>query len=167
MVIELKSNISNFLKEAYKHNKIKDLSEAFSEYSPELEWHMGRLENVINDSGANYAVHYEIGDIVFVNEYTYSNGEFGSNHLFVIIDQDNIAVPIEYFGMLISSNLSKLKFSSNVLLKKDDINHLNKDSLVKTDFLYRILDENILFKIGKVDMSRVEEYKKSFMDMLN
>ena len=163
----MKNNISSFLKEAYKHDKIKDLSEAFSEYLPELEWHMGRIENVVGEREVSYNIHYEIGDIVFVSEYFYSNRDIGNNHLFVIIDQDNVAVPIEYFGMLISSNLEKLKFSSNVLLKKDDINHLNKNSLVKTDMLYRILDDNILFKIGKVDMSRVEEYKKSFIDMLN
>ena len=91
---------------------------------------------------------YKIGDIVFVNEYFYITGDRGKNHLFVIIDQDNLAVPIENFGMLISSDLNKLKYNSNVLLKRDENNNLNKDSIVKTDIVYRILNENILFKIG-------------------
>lgn len=45
--------------------------------------------------------------------------EKGTNHIFVIIEKDNYAVPIEYFTMLISSHLDKLKFSTNKLLLKD------------------------------------------------
>lgn len=29
---------------------------------------------------------YDIGDIVFVNEYNYNENKIGDNHLFVIID---------------------------------------------------------------------------------
>ncbi len=92
--------------------------------------------------------------------------KIGKDHLFVIIDQDNTAVPIENFGMLISSNLEKLKFNSNKLLKKDNINNLHKDSIVKTDVIYKILNEQILFRIGKVDNEKIEEYKKSFYNNL-
>ena len=92
--------------------------------------------------------------------------KIGKDHLFVIIDQDNTAVPIENFGMLISSNLEKLKFNSNKLLKKDNINNLHKDSIVKTDVIYKISNEQILFKIGKVDNEKIEEYKKSFYNNL-
>ena len=45
---------------------------------------------------------YEIGDIVFVSKYEYDGGKEGQNHLFVIIDDDNQLVPIEYFGMIVS-----------------------------------------------------------------
>ena len=92
--------------------------------------------------------------------------KIGKDHLFVIIDQDNTAVPIENFGMLISSNLEKLKFNSNKLLKKDNINNLHKDSIVKTDVIYKISNEQILFKIGKVDNEKIEEYKKNFYNNL-
>ena len=68
--------------------------------------------------------------------------------------------------MLISSNLNKLKFKSNKLLEKDDINKLYKDSLVKTDVVYKILNEQIVFKIGIVNYEKIEEYKKSFYDSL-
>lgn len=64
--------------------------------------------------------------------------------------------------MLISSNLDKLKFNSNVLLEKDENNNLHKDSIVKTDVVYKILNEQIIFKIGKVDKEKIEEYKQSF-----
>ena len=102
--------------------------------------------------------------IVFVKEYYYSNGVKGKNHFFVIIDQNNIAVPIENFGMLISSKLTKLKYPANKLLEKNNKNNLNMDSIVKTDVIYKILNNQILFKIGKVDTTKIEEYKNSFIE---
>ena len=162
----MKEEISDFLKTAYKYGKVKDIKEAFDEYPVEEEWHKGKIENILKEEEESYNINYEIGDIVFVKEYTYSDGKIGSNHLFVIIDQDNTAVPIENFGMLISSNLEKLKFNSNKLLKKDNINNLHKNSIVKTDVVYKILNEQILFKIGKVDNEKIEEYKKNFYNNL-
>ena len=78
----------------------------------------------------------------------------------------NTAVPIENFGMLISSNLEKLKFKANSLLEKDNANNLHKNSIVKTDVVYKILNEQILFKIGKVDNEKIEQYKLSFYGTL-
>ena len=152
----MKEELSDFLKIAYKYNRVKDLREAFEEYPVEEEWHKGKIENILKeDSGdynisyniGDYNISYNIGDIVFVKEYSYSDGKKGTNHFFVIIDKDNTAVPIENFGMLISSNLDKLKFKVNKLLEKDDINNLKKDSIVKTDVVYKILNEQIIFKI--------------------
>lgn len=162
----MKEDVSDFLKIAYKYNKVKDLQEAFKEYPVEEEWHKGKIENVIKEDYEIYNIDYEIGDIVFVREYIYSDGKIGNNHFFVIIDQDNTAVPIENFGMLISSNLNKLKFSTNKLLEKDKINNLHKDSIVKTDVVYKILNEQIIFKIGKVDNEKIEEYKSSFYEKI-
>lgn len=68
--------------------------------------------------------------------------------------------------MLVSSNLNKLKFKSNKLLEKDAINNLHKDSLLKTDIIYKISNEQIIFKIGIVSYEKIEEYKKSFYDNL-
>ena len=162
----MKEELSDFLKIAYKYNRVKELNEAFKEYPVEEEWHKGKIENVLKEDNENYNISYEIGDIVFVKEYTYSDGKIGNNHFFVIIDKNNTAVPIENFGMLISSNLDKLKFKSNKLLEKDGFNNLNKDSIVKTDMIYKILNEQIIFKIGTVDNEKIEEYKKSFYDSL-
>ena len=162
----MKENLSEFLKFAYEHDSVRDLEEAFKEFPVEEEWHKGKIENVLKEDSAIYSI-YEIGDIVYVKEYMYSNGEIGNNHLFVIIDQDNTAVPIESFGMLISSNLRKMKFSENKLLKKDIKNNLNKDSIVKTDVVYKILNQQILFKIGKVDEDKIEEYKISYYNNIN
>ncbi len=161
----MEEKMSEFLKIAYKYGRVKDLEEAFEEFPVEEEWHKGKVENVLNEDSEIYSI-YEIGDIVFVKEYTYSNGKIGNNHFFVIIDQNNTAVPIENFGMLISSNLEKLKFKANILLEKDNVNNLHKDSIVKTDVIYKILNEQILFKIGKVDSEKIEEYKQSFYDTL-
>ena len=161
----MKEEVSEFLKIAYKYGRVKNLEEAFEEFPVEEEWHKGKVENVLNENSDIYSI-YEIGDILFVKEYTYSNGKSGNNHFFVIIDQNNTAVPIENFGMLISSNLEKLKFSSNISLQEDSKNNLYKDSIVKTDVVYKILNEQILFKIGKVDNEKIEEFKKSFYSTL-
>ncbi len=157
--------LSEFLKIAYKYDKVKTVKEAFEEYPVEEEWHKGKIENVVCEDDEKYN-NYNIGDIVFVTKYLYSNGTQGENHLFVIIDQNNMAVPIENFGMLISSKTYKEKYYSNKLLKRDRENGLHKDSIVKTDAIYKILDEQILFKIGKVDINKVEEYKKAFLEVL-
>ena len=45
----------------------------------------------------------------------------------------------------------------------DNKNKLKVDSIVKTDVIYKILDKQILFKIGEVDIEKVREYKKSFL----
>ncbi len=156
-----KKGLSDFIKFAYKNGDVKDVKEAFEKYPVEDEWHKGKIENVINEPKEIYTI-YSIGDIVFVKNYQYENGSIGTSHLFVIIDQDNVAVPIENFGMIISSNLEKLKYETNKFLKKDEINGLNKDSIVKIDEIYKIKNEQILFKIGKVDKIKVEEYKKMY-----
>lgn len=162
----MQEELSDFLKTAYKYNKVKDLNEAFEEYPVEDEWHKGKIENIVREDGERYNIGYDIGDIVFVKEYTYYDGRIGNNHFFVIIDKNNTAVPIENFGMLISSNLEKLKYSSNKLLKKDETNKLHKDSIVKTDVVYKILNEQIIFRIGKVDNEKIEEYKQRFYSNL-
>lgn len=160
--------IKDFLELAKKTGKIKDVKKAFIEYPVENEWHKGKIENVLelSDNNEEYLI-YKIGDIVFVNDYRYDNGAKGKNHLFVIIEQNNLAVPIENFGMLISSNIEKLKYKSNKFINKDNKNGLHKDSIVKTDVIYKISNEQILFKIGEVDIDKVEEYKKSFYEELN
>lgn len=156
--------VSEFIKLAYSKGKVQDIEEAFEEYPVENEWHQGKIENVICEGTEQYNI-YSIGDIVFVKRYRYQDGKNGNNHLFVIIDQDNLAVPIENFGMLISSQIDKLKYIQNKLLEKDDANGLKVDSIVKTDVIYKITNDNILFKIGKVDIDKIEEYKKSYMEL--
>lgn len=162
----MQEELSDFLKIAYKHNRVKDLKEAFEEFPVEEEWHKGKIENVLKEDNETYNIDYEIGDIVFVKEYKYSDGKIGNNHFFVIIDKNNTAVPIENFGMIISSNLNKLKFKTNKFLERDEMNNLHKDSLVKTDVVYKILNEQIDFKIGIVSYEKIEEYKKSFYESL-
>ena len=156
--------LSEFMKFAYKCNKVRDITEAFEEYPAQEEWHKGKIENIIKEETVEYTI-YEIGDIVFVRNYTYQDGRKGENHLFVIIDQNNIAVPIENFGMLISSKIDKIKYKGNLLLEKSKENGLNMDSIVKTDIVYKILNDQIMFKIGSVDKDKVEEYKASFYEI--
>ncbi len=156
-----KEGKSEFWKWAEKNGLIKDVSEAFEEYPAQEEWHKGKVENVLREDVAQYGA-YEIGDIIFVEKFNYSNGHRGEKHFFVIVDQDNTAIPIENFGMIISSKIEKLKYKENYLLKRDGKNNLDKDSIVKTDVIYRILHNQILFKLGNVDIKKVEEYKQAY-----
>ncbi len=159
----MENNMSEFLKMAYKRGKVKELQEAFEEYPVENEWHKGEEDFFISEDTETYN-RYSIGDIVFVKNFMYENGQQGQNHLFVIVDENNLVVPIDYFGMLISSQLDKLKYGSNKPINKSEENGLNKDSLVKTDVIYKLNVNQILFKIGSIDEENVEKYKNSLLE---
>lgn len=150
----------DLLEKLKKQGKIKELNEAFKEFPTEEEWHKGDINSFIKEEKEKYG-EYNVGDILFVEKYTYKNGNEGSRHLFVIIEKDNYAVPIEYFSMLISSHLEKLKFNKNKLLLKDELNNLKRNSIVKTDAIYKITNENIVFKVGEVTKETVQEYLKN------
>lgn len=162
-------NNEEFVKRIKKIGKIKDIREAFIEYPAEEEEHKGRIESYLEvaERGEEYSYtsRYNVGDIVYVNEYLYKNGEKGKNHLFVIIGKDNFAVPIEYFGMLISSKTYKLKYKTNEFLKRNSVNNLNKDSIIKLDEIYLIKESAINFKIGRVDEEKIEEYKRRYLQI--
>lgn len=104
---------------------------------------------------------YDIGDIVYVSEYDYDNGEKGSNHLFVIIDNETY-VTAEYFGLIVSSNTKKAKYRFNEKLKKNKTNSLNVDSIVKCDQLYNIKEKYIQFRIGHVDVDDFMRFLNSY-----
>ena len=99
---------------------------------------------------------YNMGDIVFVGEYNYSNESLGENHLFVIIDDDNKVVPLDYFGLIVSSHIEKSKkknkYIYNEPLLKSDVNNLLLDSIVKCDDLFTLPSKNIKYKIGTVEI---------------
>ena len=162
-------NNDEFVKRIKEIGKIKDVRDAFIEYPVEEEEHKGKIESYIavaeETEKYSYKSGYSVGDIVYVKEYFYKNGEKGTNHLFVIIGKENFAVPIEYFGMLISSKTYKIKYSTNEFLAKDNINKLNTDSIVKLDEVYRIKEETISFRIGKVDKDKIDEYKERYLEI--
>lgn len=157
--------MDDFIKKAKEQGRVKNIEEAFKEYPVEEEIHQGNLEYYVAEKIIKYG-RYQIGDIIFVNKYKYENGNIGKDHLFVVIGENNRSVPLEYFGLLLSSNLKKLKYRSNVLLKKDNKNNLIKDSLVKCDVIYVIGDDNIVGKIGKVDLDLIEKYKQIYNSFL-
>lgn len=111
---------------------------------------------------------YNLGDIVFVNEYNYVNNDIGKNHLFVIIDDDNKVVPLEYFGFIVSSHTEKskekTKYIYNEPLPKSKTNNLISVSIVKCDNLFTLPSKNIQYKIGTVDVDDflrfITTYKK-------
>lgn len=153
--------MSDFIKKAKDLGKIKCLDNAFEKYSSEQENNIEYYIDFLMEQNQKYKYEeeYKIGDIVYVNQYLYTTGKKGYDHLFVIIDKEEEAVPIELFGMLISSQVQKIRYQQNILLKKDDKNNLKKNSIVKTDEVYQLNKENILFKIGNIDERLVDEYK--------
>lgn len=148
--------MGEYFERAKKEGWIRPLEEAFIKYPPEEEPHRGE-RFYVQEAVIKYNS-YEIGDVVYVKHYHYKNGNPGMNHLFVIIDK-NIAVNIEYLAMILSSKIEKEKYKSNVLLKADKNNGLNKDSIVKTDQSYILRSENIVGKIGEVSFKEIELYK--------
>ena len=158
-------NDDEFLKEIKKYGDIRPVSEAIEKFPVEEEEHKGKLDSYVAEDSVKYNKYYEIGDIVFVNNYKYENGEKGKNHLFVIISKENLAVKLDYFGMILSSKIEKAKYKENKLLLKDDINHLKVDSIVKTDIIYMISEEEITFKIGKVDSDKIKEYREAYLEI--
>lgn len=118
----------------------------------------------LNEENSSYNFKYNVGDIVFVKKYNYSNGIKGSNHLFLIIE-DNYIVSMDYFCLLISSQLDKLKYDTNLFLAKDCKNNLKKDSILKLDNIYRIENNDILFKVGEVTQEKLNVYRDIFIKM--
>ena len=153
--------MKNFIKIALKNGDVKKYSEVLDS-DPNLLESEKRLF-YIGEKTIKFP-RYEIGDIIYVKNYKYKNGSYGNNHLFVIVDDDNYGVPIDYFCMIILSNLEKLKFKSNKLLKKDELNNLNTDSIVKTDKIYDIKYDEISFCVGKVELNLVKEYEKLYLE---
>ena len=104
---------------------------------------------------------FNIGDIVFVANYEYKNGENGKNHSFVIID-DGQAIDINYFGFLLSSNINKATYPYNERINKNNTNNLHKDSIVKCDDLIELSEKEIKFKIGTVTQEELEKFINNF-----
>ena len=154
------------LKKLEETGRIQDVSEAFKEFPAENEWHKGKIESFLEEEKEVYD-QYNVGDIVFVKEYLYKNGKKGTNHIFVIIEKDNYAVPIEYFTMLISSHLDKLKFSTNKLLLKDELNNLIErqrlDVIEKKDNKFIIFDDYISSTLNLDDT--LEEYYEKYKNI--
>jgi len=116
----------------------------------------------------------EIGDIVLVNSYKYSDGDSGSYHNFVIaaIDEDEFTlVHLDYFGFIVSSQIAKnndvnVKFPYNEPLNPDETNRLSKRSHVKCDELIRVKPNNIIMKLGTVTIEQYDRFMKLYENSL-
>ena len=122
--------------------------------------------NTIQDYKKIETPKFQTGDIVFVSKYTYKSGLDGQKHIFVIIDNEQ-AIEITYFGFLLSSQISKASYKYNKVLKKNNQNRLNKDSIVKCDDLISISEVDIIFKIGEVSKSELEQFIDTYKRYLN
>lgn len=146
----------NFIQLAQIRNKIKLLDDIKENTCDDLKEY---LFEYVSEEYINYN-NYKIGDIVFVQKYKYKNGTRGNNHMFLIVDKEEKEPNLLYFGMLISSKTEKISFKANKYIQKDNQNNLKKDSIIKTDVIYKLFTKNILLKIGNIDKTKVEIYKK-------
>ena len=80
-------------------------------------------------------VEYKIGDIVLCSGF---NGYDVSGNVFVIIDNNNIAVPVDYL-------------------------YYSYGEYKNIDFVYQLDERKIVKKIGKISLSVISEYKKNFI----
>lgn len=115
---------------------------------------------------------YKMGDIIFASEALKKNEtDSVKSHLFVLIDDDGNVVPADYFGFVVSSNLSKSNknsfFKYNEEIKKNNNNNLHVDSIVKCDQLMQIPSSNINKKIGEVDEDDLMRFLNAFGNYLN
>lgn len=138
--------------------KIKTLDEAFKKYISEED--LINYSEILMEESAIYKCNksYNMGDIVYVVQYLYTNGQKGFGHLFVIIDKQK-RTKAHRLGLLISSKIYKTKYNQNILLPKDKYNNLNKDSIVKTDEIYKLNKNNILFKVGIITPDLFNKYR--------
>lgn len=120
---------------------MKQLSQAFKyEIIENLEY--------LRISSDNYNFNnIKKGDIIFVSKYKYNNQQEGQYHLFLVTKRYGIYT----YGMLITSNIDKSWYPGNIELKKDCLNNLRYDSLIKTDNIYLIGKDNIINKIGSIN----------------
>lgn len=77
---------------------------------------------------------YKVGDIIIVRDF---NNNI-DNNIFVIIEENNIGIPINYLYYINSDN-------KNI------------------DFVFQIDDKKVLKKIGKINNSIISDYKKKFI----
>jgi len=159
----------NITNKAKSLGAVSSVDAAFSKHPVESEVHEGKLEywSSSNEKGNS---DYELGEIVLVNNFNYSDGRKGSLHSFVIMDivEDEVTLAdLEYLCFLVSSNTSKNnnvnpKFPYNEPLTADDNTGLLKDSHVKCDEFFSIVNkDNIIMKIGYIT---VEQYNR-FLDL--
>lgn len=151
--------MNDFIKIAKRNNDIKVYSECYDSDPYLLEEE--KINFYIGEEVTKYG-RYDIGDIVFVKKCN-DNAKV-DNHLFVIVDDDNRGIPLNYFCMVMSSNVEKVKYATNSLVLKDNKNHLKYDSIVKTDVIYNMKHDDISFTIGTISLKLIEKYKKLYME---
>lgn len=89
---------------------------------------------------------YNVGDIVLVSDFKYDDGYEGTNQLFVLIDRE-LAIPLEYMSYMLDKK--------NMIPKKE----------MKIDSVYKLLNEQIRYKIGVIDYEKISKYMEEYIKM--
>jgi len=164
--ISYKTKVSKLITQAKEKGLIKTYSE-FCDTEISTQTSINEEEAVYYSATDQDKIkEYSIGDIVFVSNYKYKSGNDGQKHIFVLID-DGQAIDINYFGFLLSSQLTKATYKYNEILNKNDLNNLRKDSIVKCDDLIMISENEIQFKIGEVTQEDLERFISTYEKYLS
>jgi len=83
----------------------------------------------------NNFTEYRVGDVVLISGF---NGMDVCSNVFVIIESNNIGIPIDYL-YYISSDCKNI------------------------DFVYQLDDKKIIKKIGKISLGVISDYKRKFI----
>jgi len=119
---------------------------------------------------------YEIGDIVLVDKFIYSDGRRGTLHNFVIvgINQDEFQlVDLDYMCFLISSNIAKSNivnpdYPFNEPIYADKETGLKRDGHVKCDELLEgIKKDNIIMHVGSISQEQYDRFTELYWQSLN
>ena len=151
---------SKFVKYVFLNNKVRTLDYVKDRDDDCI---IREEAEVVYTSSKKKEKKYKIGDIILVKNFRYPDGSLGTLHPFIIIDKLNLAVPIEHLSMIISSNVKKKKYPTNIFLSKDDKNNLDMDSIVKTDYIYHIHALQINGVTGSVSNDSVKLFKENYL----
>jgi len=88
-----------------------------------------------------------------------------------IINDEITAVPLEYLGFIVSSNIQKnndlnASYLYNEPINRDEINRLSKNSHVKCDELISINPRNVIMKLGNVTTEQYIRFMELFKESL-
>ena len=78
---------------------------------------------------------YKVGDVILVRDF---NSCSDSDNVFVVIEENNISIPINY------------------------LYYIDNDSK-NVDFVFQLDDKKIIKKIGKINNSVISDYKRKFI----
>ena len=101
---------------------------------------------------------------------TISGSAYGSTDI-IINSTQQVNIVIYKKGIFSSKKLksvkNKKKYKYNIKINKDKENNLYKNSIVKTDHIYKLNKKDILKKVGKIDSDMIKLFESKYEEYSN